>query len=452
MMPRNLAPVLLLLLLGMAIAAATEPPERQLNFDYEGSRQIFWHLADDVIAHQDYGSPENRPTLRKLKIEYSGHENDDLTIDALIIPAKKKKSLVIQINSGIHGLEAPTGSYLQQSFITKCLPTLPKEFLDETTFVVTHTLNPWGFKNANRFNANNVDLNRNCGGAKIGGEFDVCDGGKPNKEYATIKWLLDRFVHQEEPISLGWCKAKLGAAALVYGGRSGPSRFLEKALRGQTEDPNGIYFAGSDLQPECRAYEDFSKEFYEGEGAYPHSLTLTWHTGYGATGQLQLMGDSSDRDNPGLVDLLKNAFVSGELQQLDLDPSFKTCNDENVWLRRVEPDREPKGATGINGYLTAEIGGAGGLDSICAILMSRQSEHKQQMGKPLFKDDPAGEKEFREQVFRIFNPTGDNVDSQSGRKTYRAILDEHANYTCEAIKTYMREVLARQTEQPAASR
>lgn len=83
--------------------------------------------------------------------------------------------------------------------------------------------------------------------------------------------------------------------------------------------------------------------------------------------------------------------------------------------------------------------------------MSRQSEHRQEMGKPLFKDDPTGANEFKDQVFRVFNPTKDNVDSQSGTKKYLAILDEHANYACEAIKAYIREVLTPRTEQPVSS-
>jgi Protein of unknown function (DUF2817) len=169
--------------------------------------------------------------------------------------------------------------------------------LDETTFVITHSLNPWGFKNANRFNRNNVDLNRNCGG-------------------------------------------------------------------------------------------------------------------------------------------------EGELQQLDLDPRFKTCNDEAVWLRRVEPDRQPKVGTGLNGYLTAEIGGQGGLDSVCAVLMAQQLALRQRTGKPLFKGDSAAEREFRNQVFRVFNPADDKIDTQSGSKTYPQILDDHATYSCQAIEKYIRGVLA----------
>ena len=287
-------------------AASTEAREPQAYFDYDTSRQVFRDLANEVIANQNYGSPENRPNLKTLKVEYSGRGNDDLTIDTLIIPARKKKSLVIQINSGVHGLETPTGSYMQQRFLSGCLPNLPKEFLDETTFVVTHSLNPWGFENANRFNGNNVDLNRNCGGAKAGGEFDACDAGKPNKEYGEIKWLFDRLVQNDAPINLGLCKLAVGASAIYYGGLFGASGFVERALRGQTEDPKGIYFAGKELQPECKAYEAFSKQFYEGEGSHRNSLTLTWHTGYGSVGHLQLMGNPSDLESQRLVGLLKD--------------------------------------------------------------------------------------------------------------------------------------------------
>jgi len=448
MMFKTLAPVSLTTLLAF-VAVSTEAREPQVYFNYETSRQVFRELANEVISNQNYGSPENRPSLEKIKVEYPGSENNDLTIDALIIPARKKRSVVIQINSGVHGLETPTGSYLQQRFLSECLPSLPEEFLDETTFVVTHSLNPWGFKHANRFNANNVDLNRNCGGAKTGGEFDVCDAGKPNKDYNEIKWLFDRLVESDAPINLELCKLEVGAAALYYGGLSGPSSFLEKALKGQTEDPNGIYFAGKELQRECKAYQHFSKQFYEGENSHRDSLTLTWHTGYGTIGHLQLMGDRSDLDDQKLVGLLKDqAFVPGELQQLDLDPRFKTCNDENVWLRRVEPDRQPNAGTALNGYLTAEIGGRGGLDSVCAVLKARQVALRQQIGKPLFDGNIAAEKEFRNQVFGVFNPTDDKVYTQASRKNYSQILDDHAKYSCQAIEKYIRAVSASPTGQP----
>jgi hypothetical protein len=198
MMFRGLAFVLLASLANAAVEAA----ESQLEFDYDTSRRAFRDLANEVISNSRYGSAEIRPTLETLKVEYPGRENDDLTMDALVIPATKKKSLVIQINSGVHGLEAPTGSYMQQHFLSKCLPKLPKELLEETTFVVTHALNPWGFKHASRFNGNNVDLNRNCGGARAGGSFDICEAGKPNKEYGAMKWLFDWLAQRDEPVSL----------------------------------------------------------------------------------------------------------------------------------------------------------------------------------------------------------------------------------------------------------
>jgi hypothetical protein len=435
MMFRNLATVSLAIL----ASAAAEAAEPQLEFDYETSRQTFRDLANEVISNQRYESAEIRPTLETLKVEYPGGENDDLTIDALVIPATTKKSLVIQINSGVHGLETPTGSYMQQHFLSKCLPNLPKELLDETTFVVTHALNPWGFKHASRFNGNNVDLNRNCGGARVGGAFDVCEAGKPNKEYGAMKWLFDWLAQRDEPVSLTWCKIEVSAVAVWNGGVHAQS-FGEKALRGQTDDPNGIYFAGRKLQPECKLYEDFSRRFYEGEGAHRNSLTITWHTGYGSAGHLQLMGDASDQDNKRLVGLLTDqVFTPGEFQHLDLNPSFKTCNDENVWLRRVEPDRQPKTGEGINSYLTAEVGAQGDPASICAVLMGQQLTRRQ-ASSMLFKGNE--EEELRKQAFTVFNPKDDKIDTKGGSKTYLQLLDEHANYSCQAIERYMRAVLA----------
>ncbi|MGH6826196.1 DUF2817 domain-containing protein [Methyloceanibacter sp.] len=437
---RNLA----LVSLAVFANAAVEAAEPQLEFDYGKSRQAFRDVANEIVSSQRYGSAEIGPRLEPLKVEYPGGQNDDLTMDALVIPATKKKSLVIQINSGAHGLETPTGSYMEQRFLSKCLPSLPKELLEETTFVVTHSLNPWGFKNGSRFNGNNVDLNRNCGGARVGGEFDVCEGGKPNKEYGAMKWLFDWLVQRDAPVSLTWCKIGVSAVAIYNGGFHAQS-FGEKALRGQTDDPNGIYFAGRELQPECKLYEDFSRQFYQGEGAHRHSLTITWHTGYGSSGHLQLMGDSTDQDSKRLVSLLSDqVFTPGEMQHLDLDPSFKTCNDENVWLRHVEPDRQPQAGSGTNSYLTAEVGAEGDTASICAVLMGQQLT-RNQGGTPLFKGDVA--QELRKQAFTIFNPTDESIDTKGGSKTYLQLLDEHADYSCRAIERYMRAVIAEPTGQ-----
>lgn len=438
----------MLVVVGVVAARASEP---EVSTDYEHSRRVFRDLAKQVEANPDYGSPDKRPTLKRLKVEYPGKPDEDLTIDALIIPARKQKTLVIQINSGIHGLEAPTGSYLQQHFLTKCLPTIPDEMLDHTTFVVTHALNPWGFKHASRFNANNVDLNRNCGGAQADGKFIICDGGAPNERYGKVKLLFRSLVQSPLPLNLEACKLIVkGAGAVGAVFESGPddiekrgARFFEQALRGQTEDPNGIYFAGKELQPECKLYQDFSRRFYEGEDAHQNSLTITWHTGYGDLGHLQYMGNPSDLDSPRLANVLKQQMpANNEITTLDFCPSFATCNDETVWLRNVEPGRKPEGAgKSLNGYLTAEIGGLGGVESICAVLMSEQLTGER--AKPLFKPGSQDERKFRDQIFTVFNPTN-NAD-------YRERLGDHAKNFCNAIKGYIRAVLTPQSESPISA-
>jgi uncharacterized protein DUF2817 len=422
-------------------AAAEEP---RVITDYEASRLIFREFAKEVVANPDYGSPDNRPILETLKVEYPGKPDEDLTLDALIIPARKQKTLVVQINSGIHGLEAPTGSYMQQHFLKECLPTIPKNMLDQTTFVVTHALNPWGFKHASRFNANNVDLNRNCGGAQSDGKFDICDGGVPNERYGKVQLLFRGLIQSPLPINLDVCKLIVkGAGAVGAVFEPGPgnieergAQFFERALRGQTEDPKGIYFAGKELQPECKLYQEFSKRFYEGEDAHQNSLTITWHTGYGDLGHVQYMGNPSDLDSPRLARVLKQQIIDDKITKLDFCPSFATCNDETVWLRNVEPARKPDEAgKTLNGYLTAEIGGLGGVESICAVLMSEQLSGER--AKPLFEPGSQGERKFRDQIFNVFNPI-DNAD-------YRKLLKDHAVNSCTAIKGYIQAVLTPQS-------
>jgi hypothetical protein len=444
----------LLIVMGAASATAGEP---EVVFDYATSRQIFRDLANEIKSNPNYGSPDKGPFLEGLPIRYPEVGDDDLTIDALVIPARTKKSLVVQINSGIHGLEAPSGSYLQQHFLSKCLPSLPKDLLDETTFVIAHALNPWGFKNANRFNANNVDLNRNCGGARPNGAFAQCDGGASNEEYEVVKDVFDTLVRQDGPINLPLCRVAISVVAgyrgIFAGGPAAIFRvatrgelFMERALRGQIQNDKGIYFAGEKLQPECKAYQDFSKQFYEGERRHRHSLTITWHTGYGATGHLQFMADPSDKSDSKLVCLLgEKVFAPDKLRHIDFEPTFKTCNDENVWLRRVKPERHPNVGTDTNAYLTAEIGGQGGLDSICAVLMAQQLKLKQQTGMPRFKDAHE-EREFRDRIFYVFNPVNDDIETEEGSKTYIEILDDHAEYSCKAIEKYMRAVLQKELD------
>jgi hypothetical protein len=122
MMFRGLAFVLLAILANAAVEAA----ESQLEFDYDTSRRAFRDLANEVISNSRYGSAEIRPTLETLKVEYPGRENDDLTMDALVIPATKKKSLVIQINSGVHGLEHRPAATCSSTSSANACPSCPK--------------------------------------------------------------------------------------------------------------------------------------------------------------------------------------------------------------------------------------------------------------------------------------------------------------------------------------
>ena len=141
---------------------------------------------------------------------------------------------------------------------------------------------------------------------------------------------------------------------------------------------------------------------------------------------------STYRVSQAVLDYLGRRYPEDDLTTLDFCPTFATCNDENVWLRNVEPSRGPnKLGASLNAYLTAEIGGQGNVASICAVLMSEQLTGER--GKPLFEAGSKDEKNFKDQIFEVFNPIRD--------ETYMRRLSEHAQNSCNAIKGYIEAIL-----------
>lgn len=84
--------------------------------------------------------------------------NTYYTMDIVIIKGTVPGTVVH--TSGVHGVEGYAGSAIQISFLKYILPNilLRKSY---PTFIIIHSINPYGMANYRRFNENNVDLNRN---------------------------------------------------------------------------------------------------------------------------------------------------------------------------------------------------------------------------------------------------------------------------------------------------
>lgn len=164
-------------------------------------------------------------------------------IDYLFVPGATGSRNLVVMNAGIHGVEAPAGVVFEDVFLGNCANKAPFDRA-QTALLVIHVMNPYGARNGRRFNASNVDLNRNA--------FDhttdeaAAFWGKANPDYEAVRAVVESRMHVGDFLQMG----------VQHGGG-----VIERALSGQYSRPQGIYYGGSELQPEVIAVEKLMERF-----------------------------------------------------------------------------------------------------------------------------------------------------------------------------------------------
>ena len=87
----------------------------------------------------------------------TGPNGEGLTIDAAVSP-HPDASKVLVVSSGLHGAEGPFGSAVQLAVMDRFAAGPPPAGV---RYVFLHALNPWGYADGRRADADNVDPNRN---------------------------------------------------------------------------------------------------------------------------------------------------------------------------------------------------------------------------------------------------------------------------------------------------
>src|SRR6185369_16198242 len=100
-------------------------------------------------------------------------------------------------------------------------------------FLVIHVMNPYGARNGRRFNENNVDLNRNSFDPNV----PFPGASIENPEYEALRSVVENRMSVVDFVKAG----------VVHGEAE-----MTKALSGQYEYPKGIYYGGSEVQPEVK--------------------------------------------------------------------------------------------------------------------------------------------------------------------------------------------------------
>jgi hypothetical protein len=231
---------------------------------YEQSRTRFRARLDTLISRW----PQAYLTVLPLAADPT------LTTDILTATAQTVKERLIVITSGEHGIEGYLGSALMELFFEEYLSDLDPH---TNGLLLVHAINPWGMRYRERHNPANVDLNRNF----IDDDFDALKSTNP--DYPA---LAGYFAPQKPLNNLALAKWSFIYATIKNYLEFGSKRIREAALMGQYHSPGGIYFGGSERQPETATTMDVYRRGFAG---YQEIIHLDMHTGYGPRDRMTMV-------------------------------------------------------------------------------------------------------------------------------------------------------------------
>lgn len=238
---------------------------------------------------QDYKT--NQIAFTECALKHGGslyhipHPADQtLTTDIAILGNPSAKSAVI-ITSGLHGVELPAGSAVQQLLLEK----LTEHHLANTCYIFVHALNPYG-----AFHALRTDLGE-------GGERNI-DPARNFIDFATFS--TQHFVANAdiakafETANLSNPSLTMMWARLLYTAfvRQGQTEFKRQFVRGQYSNPMLPYYGGHAASYTRRTWEKIVQDEIVGHG-FETITHFDIHTGDGPFGglQLYLCNDAGDR-------------------------------------------------------------------------------------------------------------------------------------------------------------
>jgi hypothetical protein len=193
----------------------------------------------------------------------------DLTVSVAELRADNPERVYV-VCCGIHGVEGYVGSVIMRQLMRAVLPKLPAT---NTSLLLVHALNPYGFFHSIRVNQHNVDLNRNCAGP---GESLF---GSVNPDFSLLRGVLG----PDRP-----CSLSLRERVRFYVGigqalaTAGASALRQATLGGQYEDPAGVFFGGAQVQPEIAFFQEHYRRIAQ---SHAEVLLTDLHTGYGVRGR-----------------------------------------------------------------------------------------------------------------------------------------------------------------------
>jgi hypothetical protein len=324
-----------------------------VNSTWANNLSYFKDSYDEANAHFDQIYNQVKPQFAKAEIFQFLYNQGNIK-SYFFSPNEKSETLLVFI-SGVHGIEAHTGSAVQRYLLENKLKS------QNTSYLLIHGFNLWGFKNGRRVNENNVDLNR----AFIlnRSQFKSDDSG-----YTS----LNGFLNPQSEASFGFFSHASFIVNALYQLSQNSIEVLRNAiLKGQYTHPKGIFYGGSMAQEQELMIEQLVFRYF---APFKKVILIDLHTGYGERGRLHLL--AGPENDPNSIKL-KKLFGEGKVDFADKEKFYAVQGEMITYFGTKIFEKTQADITGVTfeyGTLDSQKT-LGSIESLRRIVLENQNFH-----------------------------------------------------------------------------
>ena len=300
----------------LLILGLVRQPEPESNYEYADSfyttyEEIRENLMDRITSLRESG----------VTVEYSEYavdESDDLYIDNIYLPSTDKKTNLIVLTTGVHGMEGYIGSVMLDVFFEEIYPTIDTT---DTGILVVANVNPYGMKYMRRYNENNVDLNRN-----FIEDWDSFDRTS-NKDYPKVV----NFLQPKGRIGNAlWHEVGFYLSLAKEAVFTGAGTISDALLTGQYEYADGVYYGGNGDEKSTSYLKGVFADCIDGE--YENIVHVDIHSGYGPRYNMVIFNSVQD---PTTEAEAKKMFGYDYIIATDSEDFYETFGDTTDYFYRL---------------------------------------------------------------------------------------------------------------------
>ena len=215
-----------------------------VNSIWANNLSYFKNSYDEANTHFDQIYNQVKPQFAKAEIFQFLYNQGNIK-SYFFSPNEKSETLLVFI-SGVHGIEAHTGSAVQRYLLENKLKA------QNTSYLLIHGFNLWGFKNGRRVNENNIDLNRAFLANRS--QFVSDDSGYTK---------LNSFLNPQSQAKFGLLSHASFIVNAIYQLSQNSIEVLRNAiLKGQYSHPKGIFYGGSMAQEQELMIEQLVARYF----------------------------------------------------------------------------------------------------------------------------------------------------------------------------------------------